>query len=116
MTSQPKALTRDELLQSLATCPNWTIVTSPLPDEHPKVRTELCRAFRFATFGQAIAFMQAAVPFIDQLNHHPRWENAHRTVTVWLTTWDIGHAVSNLDFELARHLDALATRMNHETK
>ena len=112
MTSQPRALTPDELQQGLATCAGWTIVTSPLPDEPTKLRTELRRAFRLSTFGQAIAFMQAAVPFIDELNHHPRWENAHRNVTVWLSTGDIGHAVSNLDFDLARHLDALAARMN----
>jgi len=112
MTSQPRALTPDELQQGLATCPNWTIVTSPLPDEPQTTQTELRRSFRFATFNQAMAFMQAAIPFIDEMNHHPRWENAHRNVTVWLSTWDIGHAVSNLDFDLARHLDALADRMN----
>ena len=112
MTSQPKALTPDELQHGLAGCPNWTVVTSPLPDEPQTMQTELRRSFRFATFNQAMAFMQAAIPFIDEINHHPRWENAHRNVTVWLSTWDIGHAVSNLDFDLARHLDALAERLN----
>jgi pterin-4a-carbinolamine dehydratase len=51
--------------------------------------------------------MQAAVPHIKQLKHHPRWENVFRTVTVWLSTWDTGHVISKLDFDLARHLDAL---------
>ena len=112
MTSQPKALTPDELQQGLAGCPNWTAVTSPLPEEPQTMQTELHSSFRFATFKQAMAFMQAAVPFIDETNHHPRWENAHRNVKVWLSTLDIGHAVSNLDFDLARQLDTLAEQLN----
>ena len=59
--------------------------------------------------------LQAAVPFIGQLNHHPRWENVYRTLTISLSTHDIGDRVSALDFELATYFDELSTRFN-ETK
>ena len=60
-----------------------------------------------ASFADAIGFMNAAVPKIDALQHHPRWENVWRTVSVWLSTWDIGHQPSELDLELAACLDGL---------
>jgi pterin-4a-carbinolamine dehydratase len=44
------------------------------------------------------------------VDHHPRWENIWRTVTVWLSTWDIGHKVSRLDLELAQYFEALWAR------
>jgi pterin-4a-carbinolamine dehydratase len=47
----------------------------------------------------------------QKAQHHPRWENQWRTVTVYLSTWDIGYRVSALDIALARTLDALYEEM-----
>jgi pterin-4a-carbinolamine dehydratase len=63
------------------------------------------KAFRFKRFEDAIAFMHTAVPDIDRLNHHPRWENVWKTVTIWLSTWDAGHVITHLDIDLAKLLD-----------
>ena len=41
------------------------------------------------------------------VDHHPDWENIWRTITVWLTTWDLGHLPSIYDIELAEYLDQL---------
>lgn len=103
----PRTLTREEIRQQLAALPNWKIVSSPLPGEYPKTRTELSRRFRFSSFERAIAFMQAAVPHINEVNHHPRWENVFKTVMVWLSTWDTDHVISKLDCDLARYLETL---------
>jgi pterin-4a-carbinolamine dehydratase len=100
-------LSPEEMQRRLASCPGWTVVTSPLPDDASKTRTELHRPFRFASFDEALAFMQAAAPFINTINHHPRWENAFKTLNVWLSTWDSGHVISERDFELARHFNQL---------
>ena len=51
--------------------------------------------------------MSVAARHISTVEHHPRWENIWRTVTVWLTTWDIGSQPSVLDIELAGYLDQL---------
>lgn len=103
----PRTFTAQEIQQQLSMLPNWKLVGSPLPGEYPRTRTELTRRFRFSSFERAIDFMQAAVPHMNQVNHHPRWENVFKTVTVWLSTWDTGHVITKLDFDLARYLDEL---------
>jgi 4a-hydroxytetrahydrobiopterin dehydratase len=110
MTTQPRALTDDEIRERLAARPEWKIVSSPQPDDASKVRVELCRTFRLPSFERALEFMQTAVPFIAELDHHPRWENTYRDLVVCLTTHDLGSRVSALDFELAKYLDGLSVR------
>lgn len=100
-------LTKQELTEALAQLPKWQIVSSTLPKAPNRQRYELYRAFEFASFEDAMSFMAQATPFITQLDHHPRWENLWRTVSVWLSTWDIGHQPSVLDLELASYLDNL---------
>ncbi|MCL4144990.1 UNVERIFIED_CONTAM: hypothetical protein GTU68_001913 [Idotea baltica] len=43
----------------------------------------------------------------ERLDHHPNWSNVYRTVNVELVTHDVG-AITTLDFELARAMDAEA--------
>jgi pterin-4a-carbinolamine dehydratase len=100
-------LTADEVERRLADVPGWTVVTGPLADDPSKTRSELYRSFRFGSFDEVLAFMQAAAPFINRTNHHPRWENAFKTLQVWLSTWDSGHVISEKDFELAQHFNQL---------
>ncbi|MFS8098521.1 4a-hydroxytetrahydrobiopterin dehydratase [Lentzea alba] len=84
----------------------WTVMESPLPEDPSDIRVELFREYRFRRFRDAIAFMQEVAPGCDIANHHPRWENIWRTVRVYLTTWDIGHRVSDRDIQLAKYFDA----------
>jgi len=65
------------------------------------------RSYVFRSFEDAIAFMAAAAPGIGQREHHTRRENIWRTVSVWLSTWDIGHKPSVLDAEMAAWLDGV---------
>lgn len=97
----------DDIQQQLSTLSLWKVVTTTLPGNPHKVRTELVREFNFSSFEEAISFIQAAVPHINQVNHHPRWENAYKTITVWLSTWDEGHTISHRDIALAIYLDSL---------
>ena len=41
------------------------------------------------------------------MNHHPEWFNVYSTVRVDLNTHDVG-GISQLDFDLAEKMDALA--------
>lgn len=99
--------TAEELAQLLRERPGWHHIESDMPGEPGKRRTELHRTYIFRSFEDAMAFMHAATPGISQRQHHPRWENIWRTVSVWLSTWDIGHKPSALDADLAAYLDAL---------
>jgi pterin-4a-carbinolamine dehydratase len=102
-----KELSPEELNAALERLPGWRLVASDIPGKELRKRSELFRVFEFASFEDAIAFMGAAVAEIVRLDHHPRWENIWRSVSVWLTTWDIGHKPSVLDTELAAFLNEL---------
>lgn len=85
---------------------SWKLLRTEAAASEPR-RTELHRVFEFASFQDAMAFMQAAVPKIAVLDHHPRWENRWCSVAVWLTSWDADWQPSPADIELARYLDVL---------
>jgi pterin-4a-carbinolamine dehydratase len=99
--------TQSELDQELALIPGWEQVESLIPGDYPKSRQELRKVYVFKSFRSAVGFMFSAIDPINQLQHHPRWENQWRTVTVYLSTWDIGYRISRIDIDLARALDSL---------
>jgi pterin-4a-carbinolamine dehydratase len=70
-----------------------------------KVRIEIFREYTFETFQEAVSFMHQVAPGCDVAIHHPRWENIWKTVRVYLTTWGIGHRVSDRDVQLAKYFD-----------
>ena len=94
---RPRALTKAQVTQYLKQLPHWTVVRSVLPNQ--KVRDELMRQFDFDTFEEAMRYVQMITEYATKKNHHPRWENIWVTLTVWLSTWDIGHKPSKLDIE-----------------
>lgn len=110
MTPSRHALSIDERERALRALPNWSLASNSASDDSTTPATDLYRTYRFRSFDDALAFMQAAAPAINRLDHHPRWENSYRTVSVWLSTWDAGHAITAMDIELARLLDETAAR------
>jgi pterin-4a-carbinolamine dehydratase len=84
---------------------SWKKVVTSLPEDLDKERIEIFREYKFKTFIDAINFMHETAPVCDQALHHPRWENVWKTVSVYLTTWDIGHRISDRDIQLAKFLD-----------
>ncbi len=73
-----------------------------------RVQDRLVREFRFASFADAIRFMQAAAITINRLDHHPEWTNVYDRVSVRLTTHDAGDRITAKDLDLARLLDRTA--------
>lgn len=107
MAKHPAAVSKPELQQLLEQkLPDWTPVVSPLADDPAKLKTELNREFTFASFQAAIDFMASVAPDCDAVNHHPRWENSWKTLSVNLSTWDGAlHKVTQRDIMLAQHFD-----------
>ena len=68
------------------------------------------KTFEFATFEEAMQFMQDATPFISQTDHHPTWSNTYNRVHVKITTHDAGNQVTEKDHTLANYLDELYNR------
>ncbi|MFS8981469.1 4a-hydroxytetrahydrobiopterin dehydratase [Cupriavidus necator] len=104
-------LTRSELRARLENLEGWVPVASPLPGAEHVIRSELYKRFEFSSFRKAIQFMNEAVPGINERQHHPRWENIWRNVDIWLSTWDIQFQISELDLDLAAHLNETAKRV-----
>jgi pterin-4a-carbinolamine dehydratase len=83
----------------------WRIEFSDDPDRLHYKRVELVRDFEFESFEKAMSFMDVAAKQSSEIDHHPRWMNVWRTVTVWLSTWDAGHRVTALDVQFAQYLE-----------
>ncbi len=79
---------------------------------------ELVRVFEFASFSQAIKFMDFAASEIDvwEPQHHPRWENQWRSVKVWFTTWDAGCRITNLDVSSAAEIDRILVKFYNKSQ
>jgi 4a-hydroxytetrahydrobiopterin dehydratase len=67
----------------------------------------LIKTFTFASFEEAMQFMQNATPFISETDHHPTWSNTYNRVEVKLTTHDAGNKITDKDRKLAEYLDKL---------
>ena len=97
-----RALLEDgEISRRLAALDGWT-------REGDRIR----RSFRFADFSEAFGFMARAALAAEALDHHPDWRNVWNRVDVTLTTHrasDGGSGLTDLDFELATQMDALAS-------
>ncbi len=93
----PVRLPDEEIRHRLERLPGWTLQDG-----------KLHREFRFPDFIRAFAFMTAAALRAEALGHHPEWSNVYNRVVVDLVTHD-AQGVTRLDFELAEHMQALAT-------
>lgn len=85
-----------EISERLSNRPGWELVDG-----------KLHRELRFDDFVSAFGFMASVAITAEKMNHHPEWSNVYATVVVDLSTHDAG-GVTELDFELAEKIDALA--------
>lgn len=69
-------------------------------------RDAIVRAFRFADFSSAWAFMSRVALLAEKHDHHPEWSNVYNRVEILLTTHD-ANGLSARDLALARAIDAL---------
>lgn len=106
----PHTLTPAELQEALESIPSWTLEVNADAASPGKAQMAIHRAMEFPSFDLALQFMRDAAPFINRSNHHPRWENSFKTLGVYLTTHDAGDTVTQLDIDLAQHLDVLYAR------
>jgi len=88
----------EEIRRQLSTLPGWELRDG-----------RLRRAFEFRDFVEAFAFMTAVALRVQEMDHHPEWSNVYGTVRIELVTHDAG-GVTDRDVELARRIEAIATR------
>lgn len=94
--TRPSAASAAELQRALDELEGWALVEQ-----------RLCKQFEFASFPEAIDFISRVAVHAERLDHHPEWTNTYNRVEVALST-HTARAVTTLDFELARAMEAEA--------
>lgn len=94
--ARPTALPSRDLESRLESHPGWNLEQG-----------KLHRVFEFKSFVEAFGFMSQIAILAEKMDHHPEWSNVYNRVEVFLTTHD-AEGISELDFELAAHMDRLA--------
>jgi 4a-hydroxytetrahydrobiopterin dehydratase len=86
--------------KALADLANW---------RHDPQRDAITRAFAFADFAEAFAFMTQIALVAERRDHHPEWSNVYNKVSITLTTHDAG-GLSQRDIDLALEADRIFQR------
>ena len=92
-------LSREMLDAALAGLPGWHVVEG---------HNAIGKAFRFADFGAAFAFMSRVALLAEKMDHHPEWTNVYNRVEVRLTTHDSG-GVTEKDIAMAKAMEVYAS-------
>jgi 4a-hydroxytetrahydrobiopterin dehydratase len=95
--ARPRKLADEELASRLTRLAGWSLRGGKLHKD-----------FRFADFAAAFGFMARVALAAERADHHPDWSNVWNRVSIDLVTHDAG-GITELDFELAGRIDALAT-------
>lgn len=77
-----------------------------------KTKHGLYKQFVFSDFRHAWQFMQRVAEVVNNLDHHPRWQNEWNVVEFWLSTHAAERQITDKDWELARAIDALVEPKN----
>jgi len=88
-------LSETEIAARMAEIPQWK-----------REKNSITRTWKFRDFRAALAFINKVGALAESMNHHPDIYNSWATVRLVLTTHDKG-GLTNLDFDLAKKIDAL---------
>ncbi|MEO1087102.1 MAG: 4a-hydroxytetrahydrobiopterin dehydratase [Acidobacteriota bacterium] len=92
----PVKLTDAQIDDQLTQLSGWTLKDAKIHKD-----------FQFDDFVHAFGFMSRVALVAESMNHHPEWFNVWNRVSIDLATHD-ADGISQLDFDLAAKIDALA--------
>lgn len=107
-------LKRDEIdrLRNSGGLDGWVVQPSVADGEVADQGQELYKVFQFRNFKRAFNFMQCVAILAERYNHHPDWSNVWNRVWIRQRTWDGGHILTNLDFQMAASMNQAAAACN----
>ena len=91
----PKLLSSKEIGQLQNNLPAWSVS-----------KKHIQRKFDFKNFIDAFGFITKVALLSETMNHHPEWSNTYGTVSIRLTSHDLG-GLSDKDLLLANSIDLL---------
>ncbi|MBA9001660.1 MULTISPECIES: 4a-hydroxytetrahydrobiopterin dehydratase [Thermomonospora] len=93
----PRPLTDEEIAAELARLPGWT-----------REGDSITRTYRH-TYHECVHLAMYVAAKAREVGHHPDIHITWQRIRFAITTHDAGHRLTVKDFELARHIDAIAT-------
>jgi 4a-hydroxytetrahydrobiopterin dehydratase len=96
MSDVPEPLPDAEIAKRLANLPGWV-----------RVGDEITRTFKH-TYHECVHVMLYVAARAEQIGHHPDMHLTWQRVRFVITTHDAGNRLTAADFELAKHIDAIA--------
>jgi 4a-hydroxytetrahydrobiopterin dehydratase len=89
-------LTNSEINNTLAKLPEWSVVNN-----------RLHKIFEFKDFPTMFAFMFKVAEVAQKINHHPNMTSTWNTLTIDLSTWNLGNKISNQDVKFAKTIEQI---------
>lgn len=96
MSGIPKPLSDEQIAACLAELPGWT-----------RAGDEIVKAFR-DTYHECVHLALYVAAKAQEVSHHPDIHLTWQRIEFRITTHDAGHKLTEADFSLARHIDAIA--------
>lgn len=96
MSAVPEPLSDAEIEARLADLPGWT-----------RHGDEIARAFRH-TYHECVHLAVYVAAKAREVSHHPDMHLTWQRIEFRITTHDAGHKLTEADFALAVHIDAIA--------
>lgn len=90
------------------------LVSDPQVPGWNVVGDHLHREIAFTDFNEAFGFMARVALAAEKLNHHPDWSNSWNTVTIDLTSHDLG-GISDQCIELATSVNVILATASAST-
>jgi 4a-hydroxytetrahydrobiopterin dehydratase len=88
-----KKLSGNELAETIRGMNGWNLKDGKLQ-----------KSFKFSNFIEAFGFMTRIALEAEKINHHPEWSNVYNSVTINLSTHDVG-GITDYDIKLAKIID-----------
>ncbi|WJV45250.1 4a-hydroxytetrahydrobiopterin dehydratase [Streptomyces flavofungini] len=109
-------LSQKEIEDRLAELPGWSLASghaeagaAAASAGSGAAEVKLTRAYRLPSHFAATAFVVHVSQVQEELGHHAEVTLGYNTVALAVNTHSAGGALTDLDFELARRVEALAT-------
>ncbi|HEU5025699.1 MAG TPA: 4a-hydroxytetrahydrobiopterin dehydratase [Spirillospora sp.] len=93
----PEPLTDDEIAARLADLPGWE-----------RTANAITRTYRHS-YHETVHLAMYVAAKAREIGHHPDIHITWQRIRFDITTHDAGHRLTAKDFELAHHIDAIAT-------
>lgn len=84
-----RMLYEDEIQKKLNEMKGWEVKETEIPSNTNQKGSELVKTYKFDSFLHVIEFMAISAKYMEQINHHPHWDNIWRSLTIRLSTWNI---------------------------